>query len=270
VVWKVVKLPVASVTEKRVVVNWWENYLGIRYEGWAVDMGTRGRITEYSRGSESRMRQSLDNVAGEVLPWVSFLTLTYPAVYPKDGREVKRHLKMLGQRLMRWFPEFTGFWAMEFQGRGAPHFMVLSNVFVHHKVLGRLWYEVVDSGDPKHLRAGVQAKKPEGEVKAYFLKRYFRKGDQKQVPADFSNPGRFWGSWGQVGRQLGEEEVSEAQAVKVKRTMRRCVEARLGRGRRLPREVREGKHCGVRLFRGGEKLMGRLLIWATGEVVAGR
>lgn len=259
-----------SVTEKRAVVNWWENYLGIRYEGWAADMGTRGEISEFSRGSQSRLRQRLDNVPRELLPWRSFLTLTYPSEYPRDGREVKRHLDMLGKRFMRLFPDFTGFWAMEFQKRGAPHFMILSNVFVHYSVLARLWYDIVGSGDEKHLEAGVQAVKAKGDLRAYFLKRYFQKGDQKQVPPDFINPGRFWGSWGKVGRQLGEVEVSEAVAKKIKRVARRCVEARLGRGRRLPRELREGKHCGLRLFRGGELLAARVLIWATGEVVAGR
>jgi len=56
--------------------------------------------------------------------------------------------------------------------------------------------------------------------------------------------------------------------VKVKRVLRRSVERRSRRP--LPQEVREGKHRGVTSFRGGELLAAKLLVWATGEVVAGR
>lgn len=256
------------IRRKRRVVKWWENYVGVGYEGWAADVGKRGAITELSRQSRSRLKERLDNVPEYLLPWQAFLTLTYPGVYPKDGREVKRHLDMLGKRLRRWFPDVCGFWAMEFQERGAPHFMLLTNVRVHHTLLARLWYEIVGSGDERHLEAGVRAEKPRGNMAGYFLKRYFAKGDQKQVPPDFTNPGRFWGSWGAVGRQLGEVEVSEAVAVKVKRGLRRLVERRSRRP--LPRAVREGKHRGVTSFRGGEILAARMLIWATEEVLAGR
>ena len=259
-----------SIPEKRRVVKWWENYVRIGFQGWEGKVGKRGVITEVSRQSRSRLRERLDNVWVELLPWRSLLRLSYPGVYPKDGRIVKRHLRMLGQRFKRMFPGFCGFWIIEFQRRGAPHFHLLTNVFVDHRVLAGWWYEVVGSGDAKHLRAGVRAEKPRSDMRDYFLKLYLAKGDQKRVPADFTNPGRFWGTWGNVGQQLGELDVEEAVALKVKRELRRCVEARLRRGRRLPEWVRQGKHRGVTLFRGGEKLAARLVMWATGEVKAGR
>ena len=200
---------------------------------------------------------------------MAFVTLTYPAEYPRDGRVVKRHLKALRKRMGRGFgDELRAVWAMEFQKRGAPHFMLLVNCFVPAKLLAKWWYEVVGSGDERHLRAGVQAEAPKGDLRAYFLKRYMAKGDQKAVPDDYQHPGRMWGTWGKLGKVELEVELSEAVGVKVKRVLRRSVEQRSGR--RLPKHVREGKHRGVTSFRGGADLVERLVVWAAWEVEAGR
>lgn len=234
----------------------------------------RGKIGGLSERSGTRLREVMDNAGPEVLPWKALAHLTYPKVFPTDGREVKRHLDMFGKRMHRMraiWPRFCGLWIMEFQPeRGAPHIHALMNVRLGYELLSDWWYEIVDSGDPLHLKAGTSIEEPRKDLASYFLKTYLAKGDQKVVPAGFTNPGRFWGKWGKFGGQLGQVEIPEAEGLKIKQAMRRCVEAGLAPGRRLPRRVREGEHTGVTMYEGGEKEMTRLLYWAAGEVKAGR
>ena len=182
---------------------------------------------------------------------------------------MKQHLRKLYWRMRRGFgDELRAVWAMEFQKRGAPHFMLLANCFVDHRLAGRWWNEIVDPTDLDHLAAGVQVQRPRGDMRAYFVKRYMAKGEQKIVPPDFEHPGRMWGTWGRLGKVAGEVVVSEAVGVKVKRQARRAVESRSER--RLPRELREGKHAGVTFYHGGEPMAKRVVTWAEGEVDAGR
>lgn len=282
-----------SLPEKRCFVKWRENYVSTSYEGYRKGgYVLRSNIDGLSVKSGRGLKQLLDNVPERLLPWRSLLSLTYPEEYPKDGRVVKRHLNTLAMWLKRYFGEdFAGAWVMEFQDRGAPHLHLLTNGFMPHRLLGRRWYEIVGSGDDRHLKAGVRAEKPRGNLAAYLLKRYLRKGKQKIVPPDFIFPGRMWGHWGKWGNQLGQVEVSDERVEeKVDRELRRLIEARMRaadrcaslsgarsdrpagkrKRRRLPRVVRAGRYCGKTSYRGGELLATQLLVWATGEVAEGR
>ena len=80
------------------------------------------------------------------------------------GRRRKADLKAWSGRLKREYPEAAFIWRLEFQKRGAPHFhMLLYGVNVSMKVfrqwLATSWYEVVDSGDERHQRAGTGAER---------------------------------------------------------------------------------------------------------------
>jgi len=177
--------------------------------------GKRQAITEFSPQSRFRLLHWVKNCE---VDFKSMLTLTYPAEFPTNGRRVKGHFKALRKRLLRRFPQFRGIWWLEFQLRGAPHFHILSNIdlrdcgdllelrrrdrvcYVNKEIwlwLSRAWFEIVASGDQKHLRAGSCWEVIDNEDGAIrYAAAHASKPKQKQVPEDFQNVGRFWGGIG--------------------------------------------------------------------------
>lgn len=53
---------------------------------------------------------------------VMFVTLSYPKEYPQDWKVWKNDLKIYKEHLQRKFPQSEGFWKLELQRRGAPHY----------------------------------------------------------------------------------------------------------------------------------------------------
>ncbi|GAG60722.1 unnamed protein product [marine sediment metagenome] len=138
------------------------------------------------------------------------ITLTYPCVYPSDGKLVKRQLRaFLKFALCHLFPReencerIAYLWFLEFQARGAPHIHILLDArvptsFDHTRIIrervSAAWYRIVDSGDPAHLAAGTRCeaiREPDGA--AHYAVKYAHKMRQKAVPSDYQNVGRFWG-----------------------------------------------------------------------------
>ena len=118
--------------------------------------------------------------------------LTYPNEFPNDGIAVKNNLHKLRMRLA--YRGYKSIWILEFQERGAPHFHMLIDKEIELKKLLAMWYAIVGSGDIKHLRHGAHVKKirtKEG-MRHYFAS-YLSKQDQKTVPVEYHNVGRFWG-----------------------------------------------------------------------------
>jgi hypothetical protein len=157
-----------------------------------VSRGTqrRTRIVNFSKRSAKRLRFAIRN--SENL-WKAFLTLTYPADFPCDGRKTKKHLNAFLQYLRRKEIKFT--WVLEFQSRGAPHYHIIVSDFIHKHELSQVWYRIVGSKDEKHLKAGtgIEAIKSKGHLYGY-LSNYIKKLDQKTPPEEFENVGRFWGA----------------------------------------------------------------------------
>lgn len=175
----------------------------------------RGKIETLSM--DSRRRLALVAANTHVI-FRSFVTVTYPREFPCDGKDVKRHLSALLQALRRKCPGVSYLWFLEFQRRGAPHLHIFLSAAMPeplselHRKSGRVrkvvrthrpwqawlssaWFEIVGSGDPKHLKAGAAwevMEKPDGAA-AYVAKESY-KTFQKVVPAGFQNVGRFWGT----------------------------------------------------------------------------
>jgi hypothetical protein len=86
-------------------------------------------------------------------------------------------------------------WRLEFQARGAIHWNVLVPEKIDKQWLSETWYDIVGSGDLRHLRAGttIQPIMDRTELKCYLCS-YQKKETQKKVPENFRNVGRFWGS----------------------------------------------------------------------------
>ena len=229
--------------------------------------GTRAKIRDFSARSARELLFRARNVEG----LTTMMTLTYPGEFPTDGRKVKRDWAAL----RRWLVHrgLGGLWWLEFQQRGAPHLHVYVNGRVELGELAKAWYRIVDSGDPRHLVAGtrVETIRNTHAVGAYAAK-YTHKAEQKEVPPNYQEVGRFWGLFGGVkvlpvvqvegcSDRLNEEtgelvQVGGAavQAVRVVRQVYRVN--RRENGLRPPRKDK-GKH-GFRAWDIGPSVRGYL------------
>jgi len=149
----------------------------------------RGKISKLSFPSSKRLKMVLRNVADKMEYEAG---LTYPKGFSSDGILVKKHF----HKLRSWF-NYYGYkyvWIMEFQGRGAPHFHLLLNKEIKKEALIKIWFKIVGSGDLKHLKHGVHVGliRNKGATATYFNS-YVTKKDQKHVPKEYQNVGRFWG-----------------------------------------------------------------------------
>jgi len=87
---------------------------------------------------------------------------------------------------------------MEFQERGAPHFHIFGTWFPDKDVVATIWYNIVNSDDKRHLAAGTRVeffKHGRAGMSSYASK-YALKQEQKTVPENYQNCGRFWGVYG--------------------------------------------------------------------------
>lgn len=151
-----------------------------------------------------KSRQRLAFVANNTrVVFRTMVTLTYPKEYPCDGTLVKKHLDSFLKWCKRRFGAPSYLWFLEFQKRGAPHIHLLLDAPMPQTEMERrllfgevsqAWYRIVKSGDELHLRAGTRVeriRKPDGAAR-YCLK-YAYKTEQKCVPEQYRNVGRFWG-----------------------------------------------------------------------------
>lgn len=211
----------------------------------------RGVILGFSRQSRLRLLQrmnQLDRRDWKVMPVMP--TLTYPGEWPENPRVWKQHLQAFRKRFEREYGKVPVFWKLEFQERGAPHFHLLVydpehrlHHFAFKQWLSRTWYEIVGSGDDRHLRAGTNVEIPrDGRRMEAYASKYVGKPEGGQEGA-----GRYWGIWNEellptavleVALQLPEFHV-------MARTIRRLLRAR---GVRPGRSVFIGDRDGLRLI----------------------
>lgn len=162
--------------------------------------GARNQVTELTRGALARLAFVASNTMVDLSEMV---TLTYPAEFPGSGKVVKRHLnhfltwcRRFAKRIGR---PFSYLWFLEFQKRGAPHVHLLTTDIclttrAGRQLLSYRWYKMVSSGDRKHARAGTRAEKLRSADGArHYVVKYASKPEQKVVPEQFENVGRFWG-----------------------------------------------------------------------------
>jgi hypothetical protein len=186
------------------------------------DMPTRGKVTGFSKKSRLRFLKRMGQVNKSELPL--FVTLTYPAEFPNDKTIYKADLEKFLKRLVYRFPKVAGFWRLEFQKRGAPHYHLLIWGLPYSKAIQKfisyLWYMTVKSGDEKHLWAGTQVQK----VRSWRgVMSYASKYMAKEM--DFGQEcGRVWGYFnaGHIPwSKVLEVEISQEKVIKAMRLMRR-------------------------------------------------
>lgn len=194
-------------------------------------------------GSGNTERQEILNLSTDSLANLAFIafntpahfpsmmTLTYPAKFSNEGRQIKEHL----DNFLRWYKyHYQGhkyLWFLEFQRRGAPHFHLLSTVDLGE--YGKLatvrrvkdgkrqtwqthwetWKEQEQAW--KKLGGGLTAWEVINDVEGgkKYAARYATKAHQKAVPPTYRNVGRFWGHSreGVKPDPSGFYECSEAQ-----------------------------------------------------------
>lgn len=190
--------------------------------------GARGPITEFSRASRRRLMRRLASVnrhASDAPP--AFITLTYPREFSTDPAVYKPHLRAFVKRICRAFGARPVIWRLEWQKRGAPHFHLLIWDLAPDLPLAEWclsnWYEVVGSGDRRHLAHGadVQDLRDWRRVSVY-LSKYIAKIPDGDHDVD-APVGRLWGvehSSLLVSTPVSWTVAFEA-AIRIKRTMQK-------------------------------------------------
>lgn len=162
--------------------------------------GGSGRtgISAFSKGSRGRMQKYLRESEAE---YTTFITLTYPLGYGRDGHRCKRDLRCFGKRFLRYARHDNDgcppslFWFMEFTKAGTMHYHLLVNRWLPKRLVSEWWYECVGSEDARHLAIGTRTEAVRGGRRGYraYAAKYAKKLDQKLVPDGFGFSGRFWG-----------------------------------------------------------------------------
>lgn len=192
----------------------------------------RGEIVSFSRASRRRVLRLVATLRRAELS--VFATLTYPDQFERDPRKVKSHLDKFFKRLLRKYPGAVVLWRLEPKvrksgqsaGEIAPHFHLLVwNVSYSdlREWIPPNWFQVVDSGDEKHLNAGTNVERVRSSRGVmFYTAKYICKSDSYVMPG--------WGRyWGVVNRDLlktiqGRKvtlEISDHEAKTILRYMRR-------------------------------------------------
>ena len=169
--------------------------------------GSRGRISGFSENSRRRLSYRMARIERGGLPVL--VTLTYPDCYFSklgDFANWKRDIDNLGKRMLRAFNKTGMVWKMEVIDRKSglhkgvefPHFHCLVwgvNVSDMLKFIPGAWFEVVATGDIRHLKAGtrVEAVRSENGVRSYV---------SKYICKVFEGKTRYMGRWwGWIGKK---------------------------------------------------------------------
>lgn len=192
-------------------------------------------VSGFSAVARRNLRKAALRVRWDQMGYLGLVTLTFPKEYPKNGRLAKRHLNLLWGRWKSRFGERPmGMWGMEFQERGALHFHCFLRIpatpgglpedrYEDLRAWGfDVWSELV--GFPpvpgyelawqrdRQLRFNVSPAWYADSLSAVQIARYLvdhaGKGAQKELPADFEEPGKWWST---VGLGRGRSDVHESE-----------------------------------------------------------
>jgi hypothetical protein len=211
---------------------------------------TRGEIKAFTKASRRRVLRLVATLKRTEIS--CFATLTYPDDFERNPRKVKNHLEQFTKRLLRKFPNAIVLWRMEPKvrksgnnaGEIAPHFhLLIWNVdyALLRQWIPENWYQVVGSGDERHLHAGTNVERVRSSRGVmFYTAKYICKSDSYIMPG--------WGRyWGVVNRDLlktiqGKRTVIEIDDISAKTILRYM--------RRKASEVynRRGQFVGRRKF----------------------
>jgi len=159
--------------------------------------GIRGTVTGFSYNARLRM---IYRLAKSLNDFGFFLTFTYPEEFPTDMKTIKHNEKKLKEALSKKFPDCVAECKLEPQKRGAPHHHYLMEILDDFNIgaarvwLAETWYNIVNSGDENHLKAGTSFIKLKNiKMMKHYISKYCAKVD------DVS--GQLWGNrTGRIGK----------------------------------------------------------------------
>ena len=173
----------------------------------ASKIAPRGNVKGISSKSRYRLIKYLAKVSRPDEP--VFITLTYREFLENFG-VWKEALHAFHQALKYYFPLLCGFWRLEFQKRGAPHFHLLlwlgaeADVETLHETVTQLWCRVIGQTSEANLKYGATVERVcDFRKSAFYISVYQAKDAQDR--RDICT-GREWGIWGKA--RLGLEPVS--------------------------------------------------------------
>ena len=204
-------------------------------------------LRAFHTSSRSRLLQAIASIPWSAVGRKWFVTLSYPDVFPTDGKVCKEHLKAFRKRFERRYGRpMVLVWKMEFQKRGAVHFHLLmpapSGLFLDgsgnkesleqfREWVARSWGAVVapwvlaNGGTGEDMEKHYRSHRHERTVMVstsdcskYFAYALREKQGQNRVPEGFDNPGRFWGIWGYKPEWSGAL-LTRAEYVELRRTL---------------------------------------------------
>lgn len=211
----------------------------------------RKGIYEMSKKSKLRLSHIINN---SEVKFVSMLTLTWGDFMPPvNGKELKRQLNIFLKKFRQHYKTPEYLWFLEFQRKGKPHIHLLTTIEPTPqdiKWFAPIWanittkdawlrltegkvqdYKVTKELDVStlldeyeksikfnsHPKVWEKFRKKDGAFR-YVLK-YATKSEQKLVPVEYANVGRFWGVSENVlpfpigavilGQEMSEAEVRE-------------------------------------------------------------
>lgn len=216
----------------------------------------RDQIKEWSKKSRMRMVKTLAQL--DYSDWVltggvlAMVTLTLPGEWESvapTGKHFKNMIKKFEKRWTRSIGPWKNLWKLEFQGRGAAHFHMLTMIPAlvdgvrFEQWVSKAWADCVAHPDPveyaKHLSAGTgvdysgSSYSDPRRIALYFLGHSAKTQDGKEyqhiVPelwqAAGAGPGRFWGAPG-FKKALVMMEISMKDFYTLARQLRKLKKSR--------------------------------------------
>ncbi len=214
--------------------------------------GKRAMVKGLSNPSRLRFMRELASVNfSKIQGRELFATLTFPRdKWLPDPKIWKRNRQNLKQRLDRKYGKTSGFWRLELHGKDGslhPHFhllLVLDQTRISNKALADIrafvanaWYEVCGKISDDHLLAGTQVTKVGSRRDWDHLTKYIAKKEKLQDESLMT--GRVWGVWSKDLLPIEHEtvQISLADAIRIRRWMRRLAGKKKGVGPLLQQQV---------------------------------
>lgn len=199
---------------------------------------TKSAIKEFSYKSQRNCKFMFDAASRDMS---TAICLTYPLELREelDGRKIKKHLRAFLIAYLRKFGLKGRFvWVLEFQKNENPHFHLLTDCKADMKTqrefIAARWFKIVGSELEKALKAGTSCEKVRScDGVASYMASYLKKAQQKQVPENFHNVGRFWGGSKNAFEVERESRLYEdgmigvAAARRTVRIVRKCKSSKL-------------------------------------------
>lgn len=170
---------------------------GFSRPGSQHERAPREAIFEFSASSRKNLLKTCRNSGHHIR---SQFCLTFHENWPADGKELKRQMHVFLVLLARHYPGCHYLWVLEFQARTAPHFHLFTDLeptSENQRFLAQTWVTVSGQLDDEvclawHLHENNFFAWT--MVNGSYVSKYAEKAEQKDVPENFHNVGRFWGS----------------------------------------------------------------------------